>query len=158
MLVAALSQAFTTKVPNILTFSAIIVGWLVAISITCSAGVNSNGGGIDESFSATILGLFLLIPLYRITHLGAGCVKMQMAFGAWIGCAVPLHRAIVLTLAGTILGILLTAILLYVQVRSRARKSPGGSEIPRSRLLPAQITLSIGSILGVVAAVLLGIA
>ena len=161
MLVAAISYALTTRVPNTLTLSATVLGWLVALAISFSRSPVSNGGGIDASLSAALLGFFLLVPFFAISylaHLGAGCVKMQAAFGAWIGCAVPLHQAMVLTLAGTIAGIILTAIHVGFQFGfSRLRKRSMTGVRASSEVMPAQITLSIGSILGVIAAAWLGL-
>src|SRR5262249_56806703 len=48
-------------------------------------GINTGIGGFWASFFCTVLGFFLLVPLYAIRALGAGDVKMQMGFGAWVG-------------------------------------------------------------------------
>src|SRR5713101_5269881 len=93
MLMAAIINARTLKVPNRLSIPATLTGWLVAIAVSCSIGVPSNGGGIFASLVSTVLGFVLLIPFYSAGWLGAGCVKMQMAYGAWVGGALSLPSA-----------------------------------------------------------------
>ena len=43
----------------------------------------------------------MLGKLYKF-GLGAGCLKAQMAFGAWVGCALPWETALIVTVATTL--------------------------------------------------------
>jgi Flp pilus assembly protein protease CpaA len=109
MTIAAVINARTLKVPNRLTLPALAVGLVVAILVSGLGNVPSRGGGIVASFSGAGVGLALLLPFWLAGWLGGGCVKMQAAFGAWIGCALsPSHAALLVTLA-TVVGGLLTA-------------------------------------------------
>jgi prepilin peptidase CpaA len=85
MIVAAVIDGWKLKVPNWLTFPLVLSGW--GLGALHSAGwLESTGtGGIGASLIATGLGFLLLFPLYAVGGMGAGDVKMQMGFGAWIG-------------------------------------------------------------------------
>jgi prepilin peptidase CpaA len=86
MIVAAVIDGWTLKVPNWLTFPLILSGWLLG-------GLNDLGwlpaetvsGGFAASLATTMLGFIFLYPVHVIGGMGAGDVKMQMGFGAWIG-------------------------------------------------------------------------
>jgi prepilin peptidase CpaA len=92
MIVAAIIDGWKLKVPNWLTFPLIFSGW--ALGLVHDLGwLNSTGsGGIGASLAGTALGFALLLPVYSIGGMGAGDVKMQMGFGAWIGAFYGLAR------------------------------------------------------------------
>lgn len=86
MIVAAVIDGWKLKVPNWLTFPLILSGWALGLChdlgwLTPSAGV----GGFGAALAGTALGFALLLPVYAIGGMGGGDVKMQMAFGSWIG-------------------------------------------------------------------------
>jgi prepilin peptidase CpaA len=85
MIVAAVIDGWKLKVPNWLTFPLILSGW--GLGALHSGGLleATGSGGIGASLVATGLGFGLLFPLYAIGGMGAGDVKMQMGFGAWVG-------------------------------------------------------------------------
>lgn len=86
MIVAAVIDGWKLKVPNWLTFPLVLSGWLLALAHSCGFLTDSTGvGGIGASLAGTALGFVLLFPVYAIGGMGAGDVKMQMGFGAWIG-------------------------------------------------------------------------
>jgi prepilin peptidase CpaA len=140
-------------VPNWISLPAILAGWLVALAISASAEIPSHGGGFVPSLAATAVGFLLLIPFYRSAGLGAGCIKMQMAFGAWVGCAMDLRSAVLVTGLATVEGGLVTVMCASMAV-ARLRSKNWASAW--TYLFPAQSTLSLGSVCGVVAAGLLG--
>jgi len=145
MVLAAVINARTLMVPNWLSLSAAVAGWLTALLVSCSVGVPSQGGGLLASLAATGVGFLLLLPFHAAGFLGAGCVKMQAAFGAWVGCALPPIPAALLVGLGTLVGGAFTAAGSAAKTRtadSRRARDLG------SRLFPAQITLSLGSICG----------
>src|SRR5205823_1213364 len=84
MLAAAIIDWWKFKVPNKLTFPLIISGWLLGLAN--DLGLNAGEGGIGAAFAGTMLGFFLLLPIYSVGGMGAGDVKMTMGFGSWI-CA-----------------------------------------------------------------------
>jgi prepilin peptidase CpaA len=153
MVIAAIINARTLTVPNRLSLAAIVLGWSAALAINCSIGIPSNGGGIVASLISAGVGFGLLMPFYSKGWLGAGCVKMQMAFGAWVGCALGLVPAAWVTAAGTLAGMVITAVAVGIAVQWRRLQADAQ---PGFRLFPAQITLSIGSIGGAIVPVVFG--
>jgi prepilin peptidase CpaA len=153
LLIAAVVNARSLRVPNLLTLPAIVAGWLVAQAIGASVEIPSRGGGLIPSLAASAVGLSLLVPFYATGWLGPGCVKMQMAFGAWVGCALGLPAAVLVTALATVAGALFTAIgAAFAYLRVRSHEGVGDC----SWLFPAQVTLSLGSVCVVVAVGLLG--
>jgi prepilin peptidase CpaA len=149
LVMAAVINDRSLTVPNRLSLAAIVAGWLMATAISAHVAIPSRGGGVMPSLAATAVGFFLLVPFYQRGWLGAGCVKMQMAFGAWVGCAVDLPAALLVTGLATVAGALLTAIgASIVAVRLRSDSEAGAW----TYLFPAQVTLSLGSVFGVLAA------
>jgi Flp pilus assembly protein protease CpaA len=152
MVVAAAINARTLRVPNRLSLSATVGGWVVALLVSSSIGVPSQGGGIVASLAGSAVGFILLLPFYAPGLLGGGCVKMQIAFGAWVGCALPIVPAAGLTAFATLAGVLVTIIapapaILSAKVRRKQLSSP---------LFPAQVTMSLGSVGGMLVPFLIG--
>jgi prepilin peptidase CpaA len=85
MIVAAVIDGWKLKVPNWLTFPLILSGWGLGLLHNAGLLESTGSGGIGASLIATALGFLLLFPLYAIGGMGAGDVKMQMGFGAWVG-------------------------------------------------------------------------
>jgi prepilin peptidase CpaA len=89
LLLSAIIDFWKFKVPNWLTFSMILSGWIYGALI--SQGVLETSwrdetlGYFWASLALTGLGCLLLIPVYAVGGMGAGDVKMQMGYGAWIG-------------------------------------------------------------------------
>lgn len=84
MILAAIIDGWKRKVPNWLTFSLILSGW--ALASLHSFGLYFGGQGeILSSLAGTALGFALFLPILFIQGMGEGDVKMQMAFGAWVG-------------------------------------------------------------------------
>src|SRR5689334_16667426 len=110
LLIAAVVYSRTLRVPNALVYSATLAGWALAFAISASTGIPSHGGGFLPSLAAAATGFLLLLPFDSHGWLGAGCVKMQLAFGAWVGCALGLPAAVGITAFATLVGALFTAI------------------------------------------------
>ena len=86
MIVAAVIDGWKLKVPNWLTFPLILSGWVLGTLHSCGLVPESTGvGGVGAALAGTFLGMALLYPVYAIGGMGAGDVKMQMGFGAWVG-------------------------------------------------------------------------
>jgi prepilin peptidase CpaA len=86
MIVAAVIDGWKLKVPNWPTFPLIVSGWLLGLTHDLGWLSESTGvGGIGASLAGTAIGFALLYPVYAIGGMGAGDVKMQMGFGAWVG-------------------------------------------------------------------------
>src|SRR5438552_8066492 len=85
MIVAAVIDGWKLKVPNWLTFPLVLSGWGLGLLHNFGVLEATGVGGIGASLAGTALGFVLLFPVYAIGGMGAGDVKMQMGFGAWIG-------------------------------------------------------------------------
>jgi prepilin peptidase CpaA len=85
MIVAAVIDGWKLKVPNWLTFPLVLSGWFLGICHDAGLLEGTGVGGFGASLAGTAVGFALLFPVYSIGGMGAGDVKMQMGFGAWIG-------------------------------------------------------------------------
>jgi len=144
LLVAAVSQAALRRVPNLLTLPAIGAGWLYAAWVDAACRSTVPTQGLEASFSAALLALFIMLPIYSSGMLGAGCLKAQMAFAAWIGSAMPLVPAMALAAVSTIGGLAFTFALCLMKAKDLAAQGRRNYEFP------AQITISAVAIVGVV--------
>ena len=153
--VAAVVNHVQGRVPNALSLGALGAGWFAALVVTGPGAVPAFGGGIASSLVCSAVALVMLLGLYRL-GLGAGCIKMQMAFAGWVGCGLSLQPAVLVTLVATLLGTLLTLAgwFLYVRHGRRERETAaafGQNDRPSAwQWFPAQWTLSLGSIAGLV--------
>jgi prepilin peptidase CpaA len=168
MIVAAVIDGWKLKVPNWLTFPLILSGWLFGLLNDCGLGLSGASGGIVGALAGTVLGFLLLLPIYAIGGMGAGDVKMQMGFGAWVGAFYGLWNGLAIiwwafAIAAIIGGVVALAMIVvrgqYRQNLQNTReilgdliKSKGIGEVadkagqrkPRLHLLPYGIPLCIG--------------
>ena len=84
MILAAVIDGWKFKVPNWLTLSLVLSGWLLGLLHDCGVAVDAGSGGFGSSLIGTAVGFFLLFPVLSIGGMGQGDVKMQMGFGAWL--------------------------------------------------------------------------
>jgi Flp pilus assembly protein protease CpaA len=142
LILAATSQALARRVPNVLTLSGIATGWLFAIFWDATHRSLLPGPMLLASLAGVFVALLLMLPIYRTNGLGAGCVKAQMAFAAWVSCAIPLAPAITLIVCSTFGGLVFTFGIAYLSIADR----PDASR--RSYEFPAQLTMSTVGIVG----------
>ncbi len=104
LILAAVIDGFELKVPNWLTFSMIISGWIVSAGV---AAVTGNGilAGIGWSLLGTAVGLLLLLPAYAIGGMGAGDVKLLAGVGAWMHATHTFYAFCVSAIVGAILAV-----------------------------------------------------
>ena len=140
LVAAAYFQWTTQRVPNLMTYGFLVGAWLLGTA--SSVGAVPLAGGIGSSLAGFAAGLGLLLPIYLSGWLGAGCVKAQAAFGAWVGCAMPAMLAFQVVFATTIVGALVTSIGYWIAFTRLSR------EEGQTYLFPAQVTLSTGSLIG----------
>jgi prepilin peptidase CpaA len=93
MIAAAVIDGWKLKVPNWLTFPLVLGGWALGLAHNFDLLESTGSGGLGASLAGTALGFALLFPLYAIGGMGAGDVKMQMGFGAWVGAFYGLSAA-----------------------------------------------------------------
>ena len=82
----------TRRVPNWLTFPAMLVGLIAQIWLAGAPGLLAGVLGI-------ILGFGIFFPIYFLGYMGAGDVKLMMAvgaFGGWLFCLRTALAAVVI--------------------------------------------------------------
>lgn len=151
LIIATMFQVLTGRVPNAFTFPAIALAWLVVLLHSVPGLMPPLHGDIVSSIAGTVAGLVMLLKAYRL-GLGAGCLKAQMAFGAWVGCALGLETTLLTVVFATLLG--QVVLLLAHIVIGRLRGNPsndfvGAEQASADAMLPAQTSLAVGSIGGI---------
>jgi prepilin peptidase CpaA len=117
MIVAAVIDGWKLKVPNWLTFPLVLSGWGLGLLHNFGLLEATGAGGVGASLAGTALGFVLLFPVHAIGGMGAGDVKMQMGFGAWIGAFYGLGTGLAIVfwafcLAAVIGGVLALGMIL----------------------------------------------
>ncbi len=121
MIVAAIIDGWAFKVPNWLTLSLVVSGWLLGLMHSLGVGVDGGQGGIGSALFGTLLGFLLLLPMLAIGGMGQGDVKMQMGFGAWIGAYFPLEIAAQIIVGAFCVGALVGGVFGIVIMLLRRR-------------------------------------
>jgi len=121
MIAAAVIDGWKLKVPNWLTFPLVLSGWLLALVHTCGFLEGTGAGHVGGSFAATALGFVLLFPVYAIGGMGAGDVKMQMGFGAWIGAFYPFWDALGIVFWAFCLAVVIGGVLAVFMILARGQ-------------------------------------
>ncbi len=103
LFVAALVHAMLGRVPSVLTIVAVAAAWATAFTRPPLFGGQPLAGGIVGSLLCTAVPLLLFIKWSKL-GLPTDCMKPQMAFGAWVGCALDWDPAVVITVAASMLG------------------------------------------------------
>lgn len=156
LIVAAVLNHRSGRVPNPLTFGAIGTAWGVAALF----GREAPAGGLSGSVICTYVALGVMLPAYGIGSIPAGCVKAQMAFGALVGSALSLSPALSTTIVVTFAAQLLTAAAVSVHLMcSRVPATDFTDDDPAPPavdLFPIQTTLTAGALCGLAAIRLLG--
>ena len=168
MIVAAVIDGWKLKVPNWLTFPLILSGWLLGLLYGFGLLPPDGRGSFGAALLGTLLGFVLLLPVYAIGGMGAGDVKMQMGFGAWIGAFYGLGAGLGIIFWAFCLAVVIGGVLALAMifVRGQYRKnlantraivgdlftSAGVGDVaekaaqrkPRMHLLPYGIPLCLG--------------
>ena len=160
--VAAALNHQSNRVPNPLTFGMIAAGWAAAGLLVGSGLAPSAGGGLAGSVACTFVALAVMLPAYVMGFMPAGCVKAQMAFGAWLGCALALGPAIAATVIATFVGQLAAAAAATIyhlrqEAQAKDRDEPPHAWQP-AQLFPIQTPIALGSLCGIAATFWLGFA
>ncbi|MCI0356992.1 MAG: hypothetical protein L0211_00710 [Planctomycetaceae bacterium] len=169
LLAAAIAHAILGRVPSVLMLLAVAAAWAAAFARPPLFGGQALAGGILGSLLCTVTPLVVFLKYWKL-GLPADCMKPQMAFGAWVGCALAWDPAVVVTFATSMLGFCFTLILTIAYGRICGRpvddnfdfadtyssSSTQGDlegeffdyEPPRPFKIPAQLLLSVGTITG----------
>lgn len=92
------------RIPNLLTFSALIIGVSLQLLLHGWEGLTYSLGGMA-------VGFLILIPFYIKGGMGAGDVKLMAAAGAFLGFKGSLMAVGLTLFAGSVMGIFLLVIL-----------------------------------------------
>ncbi len=123
MVLAAVIDGWAFKVPNWLTLSMVLSGWMLGLLHTLGIPVDAGQGGIGYSLLCTALGFALLFPLLAIVGMGQGDVKMLMGFGAWIGAFFGGREALMILVWAFCLGAIVGGVFGLVMMVCRRKFS-----------------------------------
>jgi prepilin peptidase CpaA len=116
LFLAVLSDVRFHRIPNLLTFPALLAALLV------SPWVGATSGPLEAAMGA-VLGFALLVGPYALGGMGAGDVKVLMVLGSWLGPGAIFGAAVWALIAAGTFGVILLMlrgeIVHYVQRWSR---------------------------------------
>ena len=150
LVIAGFIEVKTYRVPNVLTLAA--AGLALAFALAASMIVPERAGGLVTSIVGMLFAGGLMIPFYAKGWLGAGCVKAQAACGAWIGAGFGLSQCATVVVISTVVAVIfvLFAGLITTQLKQRSNESE-----EQLQLMHGQLPLSLGTIVGMILAVLI---
>lgn len=156
LVVAAVIDGKTLRVPNWLNFPFIISGW--------AYGLIAGGlPGLGYSLVGTVVGMMLLLVLRNLGGMGAGDVKLLAGVGAWLGVKTTLYAFASTSIVGGVMALAMIAWTgnwfkhyamfrkiaeEWLQIRRPSTLAAIARERkPRMLLLPYAIPMATGSIL-----------
>ena len=142
--VAGLYELKTYRVPNVLTLAAIVAALIFAAVAPMFAP--DREGGLATAFIGMLAGGVIMIPFYANGILGAGCVKAQIAFGAWVGSGYSLAPCLKLVLVGSVVAGLFTFGWYFLNQKQVNEDQESG----HFGLMHGQLPIAVGTLLGVV--------
>lgn len=101
VLVAAIWDLRTRRIPNLLTFGGAIAG------IAAHAYVNGLSGA-GTSAAGWLVGAACFFPFFVLGGMGAGDVKLLAAVGAWLGPSAAVWVALYSAIAGGAMGLIVS--------------------------------------------------
>ena len=104
LVTAALIDASSWRIPNVLTIGGTVVALLLAL--TQAAPI---GGSVLAVGAGWLLGLLLTLPLYLVRALGGGDVKLIAMVGAFVGPAHVVTAVLSIFITGGVLALLRVA-------------------------------------------------
>ena len=97
--IAAVTDTATSRIPNVLTFTA--ASFALLFHTTAPAG---SGGTF--ALAGLAVGLAVFFPLFALGAMGAGDVKLMAAIGAWIGAMPILYVGLYGSIAGGVFALI----------------------------------------------------
>jgi len=114
--VACATDIRSSRIPNLLTFSAILAGLLFHALLP-------QGGGLTLALLGMVAGLLVFFPIFALGAMGAGDVKLMAALGAWLGWQPVIYVALYGAVAGGILALALALWRGYLRTAAQNIKS-----------------------------------
>lgn len=112
LVLACISDVRTRRIPNALTFSAIVCALLFH---ALTGGLGATG----LSLAGCFLGGALFFPMFALRGMGAGDVKLLAAVGAWLGPSTVVMVALAASLAGGVIAIAVALAHGYLKTAGR---------------------------------------
>jgi len=97
-LVAAVTDVRSHRIPNVLTFGAMLVAVL-------AHGYTDGWSGAGFGVAGWFVGALLFFPFFALGGMGAGDVKLLAAIGAWLGPAAIVWVALYASIAGAVMAL-----------------------------------------------------
>jgi prepilin peptidase CpaA len=88
----------THRIPNVLTFAALVAS-------LCVAALEGGSSGALDCAAGFVIGLALLLPFYAVKAFGAGDVKAMAVVGSFLGWKGAVLATALTLIAGGIIGI-----------------------------------------------------
>jgi prepilin peptidase CpaA len=110
--VACISDLRTRRIPNRLTFSAMVAALLFHVF---TGGL----GAAAWSLAGCGLGIALFLPMFALRGMGAGDVKLLAAVGAWVGPAQVAFVALAASIAGGVIAVVVALAYGYLRTAFR---------------------------------------
>ena len=145
-LVAAVTDARSRRIPNLLTLPLVLSGWI-------RAGVAFGTAGFGDSLAATLLLAAPFVLLFAFGGGGAGDAKLMGGLGAWLGVVDGFVALLAVCLAGMVLGVAfavwrkrLGAVLANLSSAAYALLQRSLPAIDDGQKLPYGIAISAGTV------------
>ena len=101
VVLASITDVRTRRIPNVLTCGAAIAALLFHVGTAGTSGLTTSIGG-------WMLGAALFFPVFALRGMGAGDVKLLAAVGAWLGPLPVAWVALVTTIAGGVVALVVS--------------------------------------------------
>ncbi len=121
LVLAAWIDGWAFKVPNWLTLSLVVSGWMLGTLHTAGYSPDAGIGAVGSALLCTAVAFGLLFPLLAIAGMGQGDVKMLMGFGSWIGAFFGFHAGVEILIWAFALGAIVGGVFGLVIMVSRRK-------------------------------------
>lgn len=115
MLGAAWGNDRCLAMRNVVTMPFILTGWAVGLVHSLGWHLHGGTGALAASVFCTMIPLLLSWPFYAKDLIGAGTVKLQMGYGAWVGAFLGFESGVGTVLEATLGAVLVLAVLFLIQ-------------------------------------------
>jgi prepilin peptidase CpaA len=95
---ACVTDLRQARIPNLLTFAAMLAGLLFHLFA-------ASGAGAQVAVVGFLAGLLVFFPFFALGALGAGDVKLMAALGTWVGWQSAIYVALYGAIAGGVLAV-----------------------------------------------------
>jgi Flp pilus assembly protein protease CpaA len=138
MALAASVNVRTHAIPNKITLTFILLGWVLGLLHSLDLYTRGGEGGIAAAVICGFTAGLIFLAMYAAGYVGAGTAKLQIGFGAWVGAMYGLVPGIFMALATSMVA----AILLGIHWAIVSQKT----EENRLRSLPTAPAQFFGSV------------